>query len=97
MVECCLSIPTWLGCKGGRNRAVARDAFAARLPPILLERRSKGSFDGFCAHLLHPNRPLTGDMLMSGVLAGQELITREQLKRPLQDPLPSAIGRASWW
>src|SRR3546814_372940 len=89
IVECCLSIPTWLWCKGGRNRAVARDAFAARLPPILLERRSKGSFDGFCAHLLHANRTLIGDMLMDGVLAEQELIARDQLIRALQDPFPS--------
>jgi asparagine synthase (glutamine-hydrolysing) len=95
LVECCLSIPSWLWCDGGRNRAVARAAFAARLPPLLLERRSKGSFDGFCAGLLHARRKLVADMLGDGLLARHGLVDAEKVRLALEDPFPPAetVGR----
>jgi asparagine synthase (glutamine-hydrolysing) len=95
IVECCLSIPTWLWCTGGRNRAVARDAFARRLPAILLARRSKGSFDGFCAQLFHARRELISDLLIDGILARHGLIDRDQITLAVRDPYPpvETIGR----
>ena len=90
IVECCLSIPTWLWCEGGRNRAVARQAFTSRLPEILVERRSKGAFDGFCARLLQTNRTLVGDMLLDGRLADQGLLDREAVAEALRNPSPPA-------
>jgi asparagine synthase (glutamine-hydrolysing) len=95
LVECCLSIPSWLWCDGGRNRAVARAAFAARLPPLLLERRSKGSFDGFCAGLLHARRKLVADMLRDGLLARHGLVDAEKVRLAMEVPFPPAetVGR----
>ena len=95
IVEFCLAVPTWRWCDGGRNRAVARDAFADRLPRLLLERRSKGSFDGLCAQLFHLRRRLIGDMLTDGILAKRNLIDAEGIGRALENPFPPAetIGR----
>lgn len=90
IVECCLSIPTWSWCANGQNRAIARQAFADRLPPLLLQRRSKGSFDGFCARLFDRRRKVIGEMLLDGHLARQGLIDREQVDRALHDPFPSS-------
>jgi asparagine synthase (glutamine-hydrolysing) len=95
VVECCLAIPSWLWCRNGRNRAGARDALADRLPKLLLERRSKGSFDGFCAQLLDSRRKLIGDMLVDGILARQGLIDPEGVRSALLDPFPAGetVGR----
>lgn len=90
IVECCLSIPTWRWCEGGQNRAVARRAFQSLLPSIVLERRSKGRFDGFCAALLEANRDLVRSMLIEGVLAQQGLLDRRAIATALNDPFPSA-------
>ena len=90
IVECCLAVPTWHWCDRGRNRAVARSAFAGRLPRIAIERRSKGSFDGFCARLVHVNRALIGEMLIDGRLAGQGIIDCKAIASALAHPSPSA-------
>lgn len=42
LMELCLSIPTEAYLEGGRARALARDAFADRLPPIIVEETRKG-------------------------------------------------------
>ncbi|MES2902935.1 MAG: asparagine synthase-related protein [Pseudomonadota bacterium] len=90
IVECCLSIPTWSWCANGQNRAVARQAFAGRLPPLLLQRRSKGSFDGFCAQLFDRRRGLIREMLLDGHLARQGLIDRDRVDQALREPFPSS-------
>ena len=90
IVECCLSIPSWRWCEDGRNRAVARQAFARHLPRIVIERRSKGGFDGFCARLLQVNRALIRDMLADGHLARQGLLDREAVDRAIRNPSPPA-------
>lgn len=43
LLELCLRIPTWLWLSGGRDRAIARDAFKGLVPDLVLERRTKGS------------------------------------------------------
>lgn len=90
IVECCLSIPTWRWCEGGRNRAVARRAFKDRLPQPVLERRSKGHFDGFCAALFETNRGLVRSMLLDGQLARQGLLDRSTVELALRTPFPPA-------
>lgn len=90
IVEACLAIPSWRWCENGRNRAVARRAFAGRLPRSVLERRSKGSFDGFCARLLHCNRPVVRDLLLDGRLAREGMLDRIEIAAALQQPSLSA-------
>lgn len=86
LVELCLRIPTWLWCEAGRNRAVARNAFADVLPPTVIARRSKGAFDGFGAALIDANRPLLRDMLLGGALGRHGLIDATAVERALERP-----------
>ncbi len=51
IVELCLRLPTWMWGIGGRDRALARFAFANDLPPVVASRRSKGSPSGFSVRL----------------------------------------------
>lgn len=88
VVELCIRIPTWLWCSGGRNRAVARAAFAEALPPPVIARRSKGGFDGFGAELIERNRDLLRVMLLDGALAREGLIDTSAVRLALDRPLP---------
>lgn len=90
VVEACLAVPTWRWCEGGRNRAVARKAFAGRLPDVVIERRSKGSFDAFCARLLDRNRDIVLAMLADGQLATSGLVDRQAITAALRNPSPPA-------
>lgn len=74
VVETCLSVPSWLWCRDGRNRAVARAAFQDLLPARTLARGTKGGFGGFAHALLTENRGLVRELLLGGDLAEQGLL-----------------------
>jgi len=74
MVEACLRVPSWWWISDGRDRAVARDAFAPRLPLSVLTRRSKGTPDSFLAELYRHNRSRIRTMLLEGRLRAFGLI-----------------------
>lgn len=76
VLEACLAIPSWLWCAGGNNRAVARQAFRDLLPASVIDRRTKGAFDGFALQLIERNRPLLRTMLLDGALADQGMLDR---------------------
>ncbi|MDR6990964.1 asparagine synthase C-terminal domain-containing protein [Luteimonas sp. 3794] len=81
VVENCLRVPSWLWIAGGRNRAVARDAFADVLPPAILHRRSKGTFMNYSGAVFHRNKAQLREYLMSGVLASRGLLDTGALLR----------------
>jgi asparagine synthase (glutamine-hydrolysing) len=56
----------------------------------VLERRSKGRFDGFCAALLDRDRELVRSMLLEGRLAQQGLLDRAAIATALNEPFPTA-------
>ena len=89
IVEFCLAVPSWRWCEGGANRSLVRQAFAKRLPPCVIERRSKGAFDGFCARLFDRNRALVGELLLDGSLAAQGIVDRAAVSAALRNPAPS--------
>jgi len=86
LVETCLRVPSWLWCNGGRNRAVARQAFAQDLPPETIARRSKGTPDSFVAEIFETHRASIRDMLADGLLVQQGLIDRAAVLHVLADP-----------
>ncbi|PZP60999.1 MAG: asparagine synthase [Pseudoxanthomonas spadix] len=47
VIEACLRAPSWMWFRGGQNRAVARQAFADRLPGNVLNRKSKSTFTAY--------------------------------------------------
>lgn len=74
LVETCLSIPTWRWCRGGLNRAPARAAFAAELPPALTARIAKAGPDTVMRALFARDREVFRAMLHDGLLARHGLI-----------------------
>jgi asparagine synthase (glutamine-hydrolysing) len=74
LLELCLRIPTWMWVGGGRNRAIARSAFAGLLPPELLERRGKGRLESMCARAYAENRPALRELLLGGMLAQEQML-----------------------
>lgn len=91
LIEACMAVPTWLWCAGGENRAVARKAFADLLPPVVIERRSKGAFDTYSSRVFDANRSAICEMLLSGALARQSLIDTAQLESVLAQGTVSKI------
>ncbi|MEQ7874238.1 asparagine synthase-related protein [Sphingomonas sp. ASV193] len=74
LLEFCLAVPTWLWCRGGRDRAVARAAMRARLPPEIEGRRTKGRLESLFRRAYRIQRPALRDMLLGGELAARGLI-----------------------
>lgn len=74
VVEACLRTPTWMWIAGGKNRAVARAAFADRLPPDILHRRSKGTFMSYLGAVYTRNRAPMRDFLLQGRLQQEGLL-----------------------
>jgi asparagine synthase (glutamine-hydrolysing) len=91
MMELCIRIPTWHWSEGGRNRAVARAAFADILPEAVIARRSKGGFDSFGAELVDRNRALLRSMLLDGALARHGLLDTGALQRALERPVSDGV------
>lgn len=88
IVETCLAIPTWHWRAGGRDRAVARRAFARALPAAVLDRRVKGTPSRFAARLLDHFRPAIRDRLLGGRLAVHGIVDRSALDEALADDSP---------
>lgn len=88
LVETCLAIPTWLWCDGGMNRSIARRAFADALPPVVIDRRSKGAFDTYSAQVFMANRGAIREMLLGGALARQGLLDTATIEAKLAGTTP---------
>ncbi|BEV11928.1 asparagine synthetase B family protein [Asticcacaulis sp. DW145] len=74
IVEACLRIPTWEWVRGGRDRSIARLAFAGDLPAEIVQRRSKGGPDSFAFDIIDRNRRVLCDRLVNGELRRLRLI-----------------------
>jgi asparagine synthase (glutamine-hydrolysing) len=84
MLELCLSLPTWLWCHGGINRALARTAFASDLPQVLHRRTSKAGPDSFLRTIFDRNRKIFRELLAGGILDEAGLIDMAAVERALQ-------------
>jgi asparagine synthase (glutamine-hydrolysing) len=81
IIETCLSIPTWYQCAGGYDRSVARHAFADVLPKAIVERRGKGSPQGFVFEIFHRFREEIRQRLFDGFLVREAILDRVQIER----------------
>ena len=81
LLELCLGIPTWLWARGGRNRALARAAFARDLPEALLVRTSKAGPDSFIRGAFALHRGALRERLLGGLLDRHGLLDRGQVER----------------
>lgn len=74
LVEICLRIPVPILVRGGRDRGLARDAFADRLPVSVLARRGKGRLSAHYGRVLARSLDQVRPLLLEGRLAGAGLI-----------------------
>ncbi len=80
VVELCLSIPSWTWFTGGRDRAVARQAFARRLPASIIWRRGKGRLESVCSAAYLRQRPELRVLLLDGRLAALGYLDRAAIE-----------------
>jgi asparagine synthase (glutamine-hydrolysing) len=105
-MDVCLQIPTYLLLRGGRERGLAREAFADRVPESILDRRDKGSIISYATEMLRQSEPFVRELLLDGVLAGAGVIVREELEpyivhgQPFREehlmPLVACIAAEVW-
>ena len=105
-MEVCLRIPTYLLLRGGRERALAREAFADRVPMQILRRRDKGSIVSHATEMIRQSEPFVRELLLDGVLAGAGVIVRAELEpyivhgQPFREehlmPLVACIAAEVW-
>jgi asparagine synthase (glutamine-hydrolysing) len=80
IVELFLRIPTYLLMAGGRDRMIARRAFARDLPPRLIARRSKGGPSDFDCQVLRRNEHRILDTVLNGVLCKEGYLDRRRIE-----------------
>ncbi|MBV8501562.1 MAG: hypothetical protein JO006_07585 [Paucibacter sp.] len=91
LVELCLRLPTFLLAQGGRGRALARRAFAADLPPQIINRRSKGGLEEHVRAVLLSNIDFVRTTLLQGQLAARQMIDRPTIEALLSGE-PTALA-----
>jgi asparagine synthase (glutamine-hydrolysing) len=80
LVELCLRIPTYVLIRSGRDRALARRAFATDLPAEIVRRYAKGRADHHFRNILDANLPFVRELLLDGVLVQKGLLNRANLE-----------------
>jgi asparagine synthase (glutamine-hydrolysing) len=88
VMELCLRIPTWNWCEGGRDRALARQAFHDVLPKAVARRTMKGGPDGFMVEIYEANRERLKEILLGGLLERNGVLDRPSVESFLSDPQP---------
>ena len=106
LMEVCLQIPTYLLLRGGRERGLAREAFADRVPEKILRRRDKGSIISYATEMLRQSEAFVRELLLDGALASAGVIVRKELEpyivqgQPFREehlmPLLACIAAEVW-
>jgi asparagine synthase (glutamine-hydrolysing) len=79
LMELCLRIPMYAWISGGRDRAIARRAFACDLPPTIVRRTAKGTVNRHGRMLVETNEAFLREMLLDGLLVQNGLLDRTRL------------------
>jgi asparagine synthase (glutamine-hydrolysing) len=106
VLELGLSIATWALVRGGRDRGLARAAFADCAPPAVLARRSKGELNAYYARTVAQNLAFLRPHLLDGCLARAGVLDHRALEAALDADalirrsdaagLLSAVAVESW-
>ena len=83
VIELCLGLPVEVLSSGERDRALARNAFASRLPPEVIARRSKGDLTALYGRGLARALPFIRERLLDGDLRRLDLLDVETLETRL--------------
>jgi asparagine synthase (glutamine-hydrolysing) len=84
LVETALRIPAYLHFSNAENRAVARSAFADRLPPMVLQRGTgKGGPDLWAKDVIERNWEFLREYFLDGILVQRGLLDRRKVEAVL--------------
>ena len=83
LVELCLRIPVYILTSGGVDRALARNAFADRIPREIRIRRSKGGTATYVSRICVDNIAFLREFILDGRLAAHEMVDRQLLDQTL--------------
>ena len=89
VVELCLRIPIYVHIAGGRDRGVARRAFAPDVPRQILTRQWKDGVQGFAEDILKSNERFIRELLLDGILVRERVLDRGALEKTLSS-VPTA-------
>ena len=87
LVEFGLGVPSWQWCEGGRDRSLARTAFADDLPVIVTQRRTKGRVESLFVPAFNDHRVQIGSFLREGWLANAGLLDMDAIDAALAHPV----------
>lgn len=87
VMEACLRAPSWMWIAGGRNRAIARIAFADLLPPDVGNRQSKATYMSYLGAVYERSKRQIHDFLLSGRLSSQGLLDARAIDVFFSKPL----------
>ncbi len=90
VVELLLRIPTYVQIEGGRDRGLARRAFAGRVPAALLSRLWKDRAPQYLRQLIQNNLTFLRETLLDGVLMKEGLLKRSAVETALSTGLQKA-------
>lgn len=80
VAEFCLGVPAATLTAGGRERGLARHAFADRVPAMVLRRRKKGELTAFHAQTVAASLDFLRPYLLDGTLAQAGVLDRRHLE-----------------
>ncbi|MDT8760538.1 asparagine synthase-related protein [Sphingomonas psychrotolerans] len=89
ILEACLAIPSWQWREGGRDRAMARAAFASQLPAAIVDRKVKGTPDPFCGEIVRRKREELRARLLDGQLARHRILDPGAIEEALRPERPT--------
>jgi asparagine synthase (glutamine-hydrolysing) len=92
--ELCLRIPTHILSVGGRERGLARRAFARDVPPSILHRSSKGFVDDYLKELLAANLSLIKSLVCDSLLVKERIVDATVLDNALRLDQSMGMGNA---
>ncbi len=95
VVEACLRLDAGLLVLGGRDRGLARHAFAGRLPSVIVARRSKGDMSRIYGRAVADALPVLRPWILDGRLVEMGLVDRAAAERLLTRDSLIWRGRAS--
>ncbi len=90
LVEVALRIPTYVLMTSGRDRTLARLAFARDVAPQILRRHAKGGMEEHVRDILRRDLDFARSMLLDGMLVKERLLDRVKVEEALSGR-PSAV------
>lgn len=88
LIEVCLRIPTYVLQRGGRVRALARDAFRPHVPQEIVDRETKGGTTAFWMDVFRRSRPFLQELFFDGLLVREGILNKRALDACLSGSQP---------